>query len=92
MGSNLQFPPPESIELVENLNLLSDIQQETPLVQSKLQRWQSDLHFLKNRFSVIETSQRTLKRRIKGLIIATVILTFVVTLISCYYIVLVLNL
>lgn len=92
MGSNLQFPPPESIELVENLNLLSDIQQETPLVQSKLQRWQSDLHFLKNRFSVIETSQRTMKRRIKGLIIATVILTFVVTLISCYYIVIVINL
>jgi len=92
MGSNLQFPPPESIELVENLNLLSDIQQETPLVQSKLQRWQSDLHFLKNRFSVIETSQKTMKRRIKGLIIATVILTFVVTLISCYYIVIVINL
>jgi len=92
MGSNLQFPPPDSIELVENLNLLSDIQQETPLVQSKLQRWQSDLHFLKNRFSVIETSQRTLKRKIKGLIIATVILTFVVTLLSGYYIMLVINL
>ena len=83
MGSTLQFPPPlnESIELVENLNLLSDIKPETPEVQSKLQRWQSDLHFLKSRFSEIETSHRTLKRKIKGLFISTVALTVLVSLI-----------
>jgi len=81
MGSNLQFPPPDSIELVENLNLLSDIQQETPLVQSKLQRWQSDLHFLTSRCSEIEASQRNLKQKIKGLFISTVVLIVLVTLI-----------
>ena len=82
MGSTLQFPPPsnESIELVEN-NLLSDIEPETPEVQSKLHRWQSDLHFLKSRFSVIETSHNTLKQRLKGLYISTVALTVLVILI-----------
>ena len=82
MGSTLQFPPPsnESIELVEN-NLLSDIEPETPEVQSKLHRWQSDLHFLKSRFSVIETSHNTLKKRLKGLYISTVALTVLVVLI-----------
>lgn len=82
MGSTLQFPPPsnESIELVENLNLLSDIEPETLQVQ-KLNRWQSDLHLLKSRFSVIETSQNTLKQKIKGLYISTVILTVLVFLI-----------
>ena len=81
MGT-LQFPPPsnESIELVENLNLLSDIEPETLQVQ-KLYRWQSDLHLLKSRFSVIETSQNTLKQKIKGLYISTVILTVLVFLI-----------
>ena len=58
----------ETIELVEN-NLLSDIEPETLEVQ-KLHRWQSDLHFLKSRFSVIETSHNTLKQRLKGLYIS----------------------
>ena len=82
MGSTLQFPPPsnESIELVEN-NLLSDIELETPEVQSKLHRWQSDLHFVKSRFSVIETSHSTLKQKVKGLFISTVALTVLVALI-----------
>ena len=82
MGSTLQFPPPsnESIELVEN-NLLSDIEPETPEVQSKLHRWQSDLHFVKSRFSVIETSHSTLKQKVKGLFISTVALTVLVSLI-----------
>ena len=81
MGT-LQFPPPsnESIELVENLNLLSDIEPETLQVQ-KLHRWHSDLHLLKSRFSVIETSHNTLKQRIKGLYISTVALTILVVLI-----------
>ena len=86
MGSTLQFPPPsnESIELVEN-NLLSDIEPETPEVQSKLHRWQSDLHFLKSRFSVIETSHSTLKRKIKGLFISTVALTVLVALVGNFW-------
>ena len=80
MGSTLQFPPPsnESIELVENL--LTDIETET-LEVKKLNRCQSDLHFLKSRFSVIETSHNTLKKRLKGLYISTVALTVLVILI-----------
>lgn len=79
MGT-LQFPPPsnESIELVENL--LTDIETET-LEVKKLNRCQSDLHFLKSRFSVIETSHNTLKKRLKGLYISTVALTVLVILI-----------
>lgn len=82
MGSTLQFPPPsnESIELV-GLNLLSNIEPETPEVQSKLHRCRSDLHFLKSRFSVIETSHKTVKQKIKGLFISTVLLTVLVVLI-----------
>ena len=97
MGT-LQFPPPsnESIELVENLNLLSDIEPEIELVDNlnllsdiepetlevkKLNRCQSDLYLLKSRFSVIETSQNTLKRKIKGLYISTIFLTVLVFLI-----------
>ena len=89
MGSTLQFPPPsnESIELVENLNLLTDIEPETLQVQ-KLHRWQSDLHLLKSRFSVIETSQNTLKQKIKGLYISTVILTVFVFLILIWMLIL----
>ena len=80
MGSTLQFPPPsnESIELVENL--LTDIETET-LEVKKLNRCQSDLHFLKSRFSVIEISHNTLKKRLKGLYISTVALTVLVVLI-----------
>ena len=97
MGT-LQFPPPsnESIELVENLNLLSDIEPKIELVDNlnllsdiepetlevqKLHRWQSDLHLLKSRFSVIEISHNTLKKRLKGLYISTVALTVLVILI-----------
>ena len=79
MGT-LQFPPPsnESIELVENL--LTDIETET-LEVKKLNRCQSDLYLLKSRFSVIETSHNTLKKRLKGLYISTVALTVLVILI-----------
>ena len=80
MGSNLQFPPPnDSIELV-NENLLSDFQPETPLEHSKLNRWKSDLIFLTSRHSVLETSQKNLKKKLKGLFIATVCLAVVVVL------------
>ena len=80
MGSNLQFPPPnDSIELV-NENLLSDFQPETPLEHSKLNRWKSDLIFLTSRHSVLETSQKNLKKKLKGLFIATVCLAVVVIL------------
>ena len=79
MGSTLQFPPPtDSIELVTNL--LSDFQPETPLEHSKLNRWKSDLIFLTSRHSVLETSQENLKKRLKGLFIATVCLAVVVIL------------
>ena len=79
MGSNLQFPPPtDSIELVTNL--LSDFQPETPLEHSKLNRWKSDLIFLTSRHSVLETSQKNLKKKLKGLFIATVCLAVVVIL------------
>ena len=92
MGT-LQFPPPSNesielvetniepeIEIVENLNLLTDIETET-LEVKKLNRCQSDLHFLKKRFSVIETSHNTSKQKIKRLYISTVVLTVLVVLI-----------
>ena len=86
MGSTLQFPPPtDSIELVTNL--LSDLQPETPLEQSKLNRWKSDLIFLTSRHSVLETSQENLKKRLKGLFIATVCLAIVVVLNLVYIII-----
>ena len=104
MGT-LQFPPPsnESIEIVENLNLLSDIEPEIELIDNlnllsdieqktlqvqKLHRWHSDLHLLKNRFSVIETSQKTLKQKIKGLYISTIFLTVLVVLILIWMLIL----
>ena len=67
--STLQFPPPpESIELVTQ-NLLTE-QLETPLEQSKLNRWKSDLHLLTSRYSVLEESQRKLKNKLRILSIA----------------------
>jgi hypothetical protein len=86
MGSTLQFPPPtDSIELVTNL--LSDFPPETPLEQSKLNRWKSDLIFLTSRHSVLETSQKNLKKKLKGLFIATVCLAIVVVLNLVYIII-----
>ena len=76
--STLQFPPPpESIELVTQ-NLLTE-QLETPLEQSKLYRWKSDLHLLASRYSVLE-SQRKLKNKLRILSIAIVCLVIIVTL------------
>ena len=96
MGT-LQFPPPSNesielvetniepeIEIVENLNLLTDIETET-LEVKKLNRCQSDLYLLKSRFSVIETSHSTLKRKIKGLFISTVALTVLVALVGNFW-------
>ena len=77
--STLQFPPPpESIELVTQ-NLLTE-QLETPLEQSKLYRWKSDLHLLASRYSVLEKSQRKLKNKLRILSIAIVCLIIIVTL------------
>ena len=77
--SKLQFPPPhESIELVTQ-NLLTE-QLETPLEQSKLYRWKSDLHLLASRYSVLEESQRKLKNKLRILSIVIVCLIIIVTL------------
>lgn len=77
--STLQFPPPpESIELVTQ-NLLTE-QLETPLEQSKLNRWKSDLHLLTSRYFVLEESQRKLKNRLKVLSISLVCFTIIVIL------------
>lgn len=77
--STLQFPPPpESIELVTQ-NLLKE-QLETPLEQSKLNRWKSELHLLTSRHFVLEHSQGKLKNRLKVLSISVVCLIIIVTL------------
>ena len=77
--STLQFPPPpESIELVTQ-NLLTE-QLETPLEQSKLNRWKSDLHLLRSRYFVLEESQRKLKNRLKVLSISLVCFIIIVIL------------
>ena len=83
--STLQFPPPpESIELVSQ-NLLTE-QPKTPLEQSKLNRWKSNLHLLASRFPVLENSQQNVKFKLRLLFIAIVILYVLVILIVGYLI------